>query len=66
MHDILPGREIIFEVLPMGAILRINAMDVVTAVEITIQAPLGTAEIIWQRNAAKRLAYVLRKKGLIE
>lgn len=67
MDDILPGREVIFECtpVPLAGAMRVKAMDVETLVEITIQAPIKSQNHIMQRNALKRLAYVLRKKGLI-
>ena len=61
----LPGREIIFEFLPVGNVVRVTAMDTKTLTEITIQGPVGTSEAILKLNAMKRLEYVLKKKGLI-
>lgn len=65
MNDILPGREVIFEFSPFGAYMRVMAMDVASHTEVTIQGPVAAPQDILQRNALKRLEYVMRKKGLI-
>jgi hypothetical protein len=61
----LPGREVIFEFTPVGAIVRVMAMDTATMTEVVIQGPASAGEAVLQRSALKRLEYVLRKKGLI-
>lgn len=63
--DPLQGREVIYELIPLGMYVRISAMDTKTLTEIAISCPKGTAEDIMKRNARRRLAYVMRKKGLI-
>lgn len=65
MHEILKGREVIFEFFPIGPYVKVTAMDVATLTEISISGPKGTSEAILQQNALKRLEFVLRKKGLI-
>lgn len=62
----LKNREVILEFFPVGNIMRVSAMDAATLIEISIQGPVGAGEEVLKRNALKRLAYVLRKKGLIE
>lgn len=61
----LKNREVIFEFFPIGPYIKVTAMDVATLTEISISGPKGTAEAILQTNALKRLAFVMRKKGLI-
>ena len=63
--DILPDREVIIEFHPFGNIVKVTAMDVKTLTEISIQGPMNTPEDILQRNALKRLEYVLKKRGII-
>lgn len=63
--DLLHGREIIIEFRPVGAVVRVSAMDTRTLTEISIQGPASAGEEILKRNAVKRLEYVLKKKGLI-
>ncbi|MCL4679510.1 MAG: hypothetical protein KJ017_13045 [Alphaproteobacteria bacterium] len=63
--DLLHGREIIIEFRPVGAVVRVSAMDTQTLTEIAIQGPASAGEEILKRNAVKRLEYVLKKKGLI-
>ena len=61
----LAGREVIFEFHPVGAVVRVSAMDTKTLTEIVIQGPASASETLLKHNAIKRLEYVLRKKGLI-
>ncbi len=63
--DLLHGREIIIEFRPIGAVVRVSAMDTQTLTEISIQGPASAGEEILKRNAVRRLEYVLKKKGLI-
>lgn len=65
MDKILPGREVIFEFFPIGAFIKVTAMDVKTMTEISIQGPASASETMLKTNALKRLEYVLKKKGLI-
>lgn len=61
----LPGREVIFEFIPVGALVRVSAMDTQTLTEVVIQGPAGASEAVLKQNAMKRLEYVLKKKGLL-
>lgn len=61
----LPGREVIFEFVPVGSLVRVSAMDTQTLTEVVIQGPAGASEAILKQNAMKRLEYVLKKKGLL-
>lgn len=65
MSEILPNREIIIELYPVGSIMRVSAMDTATMTEVVIQGPVSAGETILKRNALRRLEYVLRKKGII-
>lgn len=61
----LQGREVIFELQPVGNIIKVSAMDTKTLIEVSIQGPITSSHEILKRNALKRLEYVLKKKGLI-
>lgn len=63
--DPLRGREIIFQFAPIGAYVRVSAMDATSLTEVAIQGPRGASEETLKRNAAKRLEFVLKKKGII-
>lgn len=63
--DILPGREVIFEFIPVGQYVRVMAMDTASLTEITIQGPANAPENLLKRNALKRLEYVMKKKGIV-
>ncbi len=64
--DTLAGREVIFEFHNIGAYVKVTAMDTQSLTEIAIQGPAASPQSLLQRNALKRLEYVLRKKGLIQ
>ena len=61
----LSGREVIIEFFPIGAYVKVTAMDVKTLTEVTTQGPASAGEKILEFNALKRLEYVMKKKGLI-
>jgi len=64
-ETLLPGREVIIEFIPVGALVRVSALDVRTLTEVVTQGPASAPESTLKRNALKRLEYVLKKKGLI-
>ncbi|MCB9989259.1 MAG: hypothetical protein H6868_08030 [Rhodospirillales bacterium] len=66
MSDLpLRDREVILEYFPVPPYMRVTAMDTATLTEISIQGPVNAARPVLERNALKRLEYVLKKKGLI-
>lgn len=64
--DLLQGREIIIEFHPIGNVVRVSAMDVETLIEASIQGPANAPQAMLQRNAVKRLEYVLKKRGILQ
>ena len=64
--DKMQGREVIFECRPVGNIMRVSAMDVLTMTEIVIQCPASAGEAIFKKNALMRLEYTLKKNGHIK
>ncbi|MBP7721876.1 MAG: hypothetical protein KA155_05005 [Alphaproteobacteria bacterium] len=63
--EVLQGREIIIEFMPVGSIVKVSAIDSLSLTEISIQGPAAAGKETLKYNAIKRLEYVLKKKGLI-
>lgn len=63
--NIFEGRQVIFEFFPVGAYVRVTAMDTQTLTEVSIQGPANAPEAMLKQNALKRLEYVMRKKALL-
>ena len=61
----LAGREIIFEFFPIGAFVKVTAMDTKTMTEVSIQGARSAPETTLRQNALKRLEYVMKRKGLV-
>jgi len=66
MTETLKGREVIFELRPVGNIMRVSAMDVASGTEIVIQCPVTAGEAAFKKNALLRLEFTLRKKGIVQ
>lgn len=64
--NLLEGREILIEMIPIGVYVRVTAFDTKTMTEVSIQGPRNTPEQVLKNNAIRRLAYVLRKAGHID
>jgi hypothetical protein len=64
-QDVLKGREVIIEFFPVGAYVKVSAMDTASLTEISIQGPASAGQEMLKRNALKRLEYVMKKKGVI-
>ncbi len=64
-RELLAGREVIIELMNVGTLVKVSAMDVASLTEISIQGPSSAGQKILKHNALKRLEYVLKKKGLI-
>lgn len=65
LTSLLQDREIILEFHQVGSLVKVSAMDTATMTEISISGPVNTSKEILEKNALKRLEYVLKKKGLI-
>jgi hypothetical protein len=61
----MKNREVIFEFRPVGAIMRVTAIDAATGTEVIIQCPAGAGEAAFKKNGLMRLEYKLRKDGVI-
>lgn len=62
----LEGREILIEMTQQGQYVKVTAFDTKSLTEVSIQGPRSAGEAMLQRNAIKRLEYVLRKNGIID
>jgi len=61
-----PPREIIYEFIPVGNVVRVSAMDTRTLTEVVISAPRNYSKETMQNRAKAKLYYVLRKNGHIQ
>jgi hypothetical protein len=61
MKTIKP-KEILFEIIYVGNLARITAIDPDTGTEVVIQGPASAGEMVLKQNAARKLLYVLNKK----
>lgn len=57
------SRETIIEFLPYGTIMRVNAVDSATGIEVSIQGPIGASQAALERVAIAKLQYKLNKSG---
>ncbi|MAS87919.1 MAG: hypothetical protein CMH30_08115 [Micavibrio sp.] len=64
-NDDLQGREVIFEFTQIGHIVKVTAMDVKSKTEIVMQGPTTVPQKMLEKNALKKLEYVLSKNGLL-
>ncbi len=63
--ELLQGREVIIEFHTVGAFVKVTAMDVQSLVEVSIQGPKTAPEQMLKQNALRRLAYVLKRDGVL-
>lgn len=59
------GREILYEFQRVGNFVKVSAIDAETGVEASISGPVTAGDAILRLNAARRLEFVMRRKGLI-
>lgn len=64
-ENLLQGREVIIEFIPIGGYVKVTAVDAQSLTEVSIQGPASASQDILERNAVKRLEYVMKKKGLL-
>lgn len=56
------GREVIFEYVPVGASVKISAIDVETGTEVSVVGPATASRMELERVALGKLRYMLQKK----
>jgi len=59
---VLDGRQILFEMIRLGNMVKVTAIDPVTRMEASIGAPAPMSEYSLKKAARRRLEYVVRKK----
>jgi hypothetical protein len=59
------GREILYEFQRVGNVVKVTAIDAETAIEASIHGPVTAGETLLRINAARRLEFVMRRKGMI-
>lgn len=55
-------REVLFELFPIGMLVKVVAVDSLTGTEVVIQGPASAGEAMLKQTALKKLKYVLDKK----
>lgn len=56
------GREVIFEYFPVGISVKVTAIDVETALEVSVVGPSTAARSELERVAANKLRYMLARR----
>jgi hypothetical protein len=56
------GREVLFEITPLGGAVKVTAIDPATGTEATIMGPMNAGEEMLKKNAVRKLVYLLKKK----
>lgn len=56
-------REIIFEFTPIGASVKVTAVDVASGLEVSVVAPSSAARSELERIALQKLRYMLARKA---
>ncbi len=57
------GREVLFEIVRIGAFAKVTAIDPTTGVEISLSAPAQSDDSILRAAGLRKLDYVLAKKA---
>ncbi|MBI3419617.1 MAG: hypothetical protein HY053_05755 [Proteobacteria bacterium] len=55
-------REVLFEFMPAGRVVKVTAVDPVTGIEATIQGPASAGEEVLKHSALQKLNYLLSKE----
>ncbi|MCW9045973.1 MAG: hypothetical protein OQK35_06525 [Alphaproteobacteria bacterium] len=54
--------EVIFEIRHVGRMVRVIAVDPITAIEVSTIVPFTVGQKNWERLAKRKLEYVITKK----
>jgi hypothetical protein len=60
----LAGREILIEIVAIGASAKVSAIDTATGTEACITAPANAGRAHLEAAAVKKLEFVLSRKGV--
>lgn len=55
-HNLLAGREVIYEFIALGDSVRVAAVDVQTGIEVVVTGPVSTPQSDLERLAGRKLA----------
>ena len=58
----LDENQVIYEIYQIGNSVKVSAIDPATTVEVAIVGPATASRLQLQRNALKKLKYVLKKR----
>lgn len=61
--DARPRREILFEIVAFGNVVKVIAVDAATGTEVSIQGPANAGEAALKNAALRKLDYVMSKKS---
>ena len=53
--------EILFELRPIGAVVKVTAIHVDTGTEVSLAGPVSAGDYVLKQMALRKLAYVLGK-----
>ena len=56
-------REVIFEFTPIGASVKVTALDVTSDLEVSVVAPSSASRNELERIALQKLRYMLNRQG---
>jgi hypothetical protein len=57
-----PGREILIEIVTVGAYAKVSAIDPATGTEVSLTGPVSADEYALKEAARRKLDFVLRKR----
>ena len=57
-----PGREILIEIVTIGAYAKVTAIDPVTGTEVSLTGPANAGEATLKAAARRKLDFVLKKR----
>ena len=55
-------REVLIEIVTVGAYAKVSALDPETGTEVSVTAPANLDELILKEAAIRKLEFVLKKK----
>jgi hypothetical protein len=58
-----PAREVLIEILIVGASAKVSAIDSATGTEVSIAGPASAPRAALEAAAMKKLDFVLKRKG---
>jgi hypothetical protein len=64
-EGLLKGREILLEFVPHGSSVKVSAIDAATGTEVSIVGHASAGQRTLENVAVRKLAYVMRVKGLL-